>query len=308
MIRISQALRRHRSTGSLPPGAAASALWIFCALFGTLAGTANLEADQRGTGKRRGLSDARTSTTTQGPPASIPRRLLPPAGLGSAANVAPGFYRQLDAPAVPIGGSIMTHGGLVPNVVYVYPHQAYEVAPPRLDSSSAPSRAVDPNDVDPNDIAPGAPPQQAAGEPIYITRQELEEVRERHAPRPVYIVDGPAPANPPPAPAAAAPPAAAGAAPQLPPVAAVPKQASPVTFSVQPADAKVFLDDDHLGSGGSLGTLGDGLVIGPGVHVLQVTHPDFKTQRLVFGVGSGEPMEVIVDLTADTPQRRSRIR
>lgn len=309
MHRIHQAPSRRRSAGKLPRSAASSTLWISCALFGALVGSSSLEADQRGVGQRRGLSESRASTTTPGPPPSIPRRLLPPAGLGSAANVPSGFYRQLDAPAVATGGAILTHGGLVPNVVYVYPHHPLHglaVAPPQLDTSSTPSRAVNPQEVDYERPARGA-----SGEPIYITRQELEEVRERHAPRPVYIVEGPESAGPPAVPAAppaAAPPAPTVTAPQLPPVPALPKQASTVNFAIQPADAEVYLDDDHLGSGASLSASSEGLTLGPGVHVLQVTHPDFKTQRLVFGVGSGDPMEVIVDLAADTPQRRSRIR
>ena len=38
------------------------------------------------------------SSSVQRSPQGVPRHLLPPAGLGSATNVGPGFYRQLDAP------------------------------------------------------------------------------------------------------------------------------------------------------------------------------------------------------------------
>ena len=291
----------HRSGKNIPPHVGSLALGLACAMLGTLVAPSSLDADQRGSAKRRGASEARTSTST--PQASIPRSLLPPAGLGSAANVPPGFYRQLDAPAVNLGGvvthgGVITHGGLVPNIVYVYPGPTYDVAPPQVDTASTPSRAVDPYD----DRTVSANPRQEPSEPIYITRQELEEVRERHTPRPVYIVDDPAADSPSTShqaqPSAATVPAA--------PVA--PKQASAVTFAILPPDASVVLDDDSIGDGNALGGLSDGLMIDPGVHVLEVSHPDYKTQRLVFGVGSGEPMEVIVDLAADTPQRRSRIR
>jgi hypothetical protein len=46
----------------------------------------------------------------------------------------------------------------------------------------------------------------------------------------------------------------------------------------------------------------------PGVYVLEVTHPDHRFQRLVFGVQAEEPLEVVVDLTAERVGRRSRIR
>ena len=100
-------------------------------------------ADRRGTGKRRG-SQVRTSTSVapphRPPQAQIPRRLLPPAGLGSAANVGPNFYRQMDAPAPTHGGGIV-----VPNVVYVYPpYVPYNTAPPVLDNANNPSSGVNP--------------------------------------------------------------------------------------------------------------------------------------------------------------------
>lgn len=256
-------------------------------------------ADRRGTGKRRG-NQVRSSTSVtaphQLPQAQIPRRLLPPAGLGSAANVGPNFYRQLDAPA---------HGGGVPNVVYVYPQYVpYNTAPPVLDNSGTSSSGVDPN----NPIYVTAPPNPVP-QPIYVERESssTDGARSRgQAPQPVYIVERPSSgstAAPAPAPPTPAPPA-----PVVPPAPPRPKVASAVVFSIQPADAEVFLDNDSMGSASEVNGRQDGWVLDPGVHVLEVVHPQHKTQRLVFGVGSGEPMEVLVDLGASTPQRRSRIR
>lgn len=256
-------------------------------------------ADRRGTAKRRGAPPPRTSSSVSAPyqqaQPSIPRRLLPPAGLGSAANVPSGFYRQLNAPSPTHQGG----GGVVaPNVVYVYPYPSYDVAPVGLDNSSSPSRSNNPNQP----IYVTAPPNTPQAQPIYVTRDDPAATGGRQNPQPVYIVDRPDPraatprrqAEPEPPPA-----------PQKPPT---PKKASPVTFNIQPVDAVAYLDDDRLGSGESLAALLEGLVLDPGVHVLEITHPQFKTQRLVFGVSSGEPMEVIVDLAAATPQRRSRVR
>lgn len=249
-----------------------------------------LYADRRGTGKRRGAPPPRTSVSVTTPhQPTIPRRLLPPAGLGSAANVPSGFYRKLDAPQPRHGGG---GGGGVPNVVYVYPFPGYNVAPIGFDNSSSPSRATNPNEP----VYAEPPRPQPQPQPIFVTRERPADADAGQAPQPVYIVERPE-ASPPQS-VEAAPPAA-------PPT---PKKASPVAFDIQPADAVAYLDDDRLGDGESLATLLDGLVLEPGVHVLEVSHPDYKTQRLVFGVGSGEPMEVVVDLAAKTPQRRSRVR
>lgn len=266
-------------------------------------GAAASEADRRGTGKRRGSQPPRTTTSVTAPTQivqpSIPRSLLPPAGMGSAANVGPGFYRQMNAPPPSHGGGVK-----IPNVVYVYPYLPYNVAPPVVDSSASPSQAINPNEP----VYDSAPPAQDR-QPIYIERRTSNNDGPRQTPQPVYIVERPATtstggATPPSASLPAAP------APTPPPPAAPPKPkvASAVVFAIQPEDSKVYLDDDLMGTAESVNGRSEGWVLEPGVHVLEVVHPQHKTQRLVFGVGSGEPMEVIVDLSATTPQRRSRIR
>ncbi len=80
-----------------------------------------------------------------------------------------------------------------------------------------------------------------------------------------------------------------------------------MTFEITPPAAKVYLDDDLLGTGAELGGR-PATILRPGVYVLEVTHPDHRFQRLVFGVRPAEPMEVVVDLTAERVGRRSRIR
>lgn len=288
-----QSTERRRSPGRTRLAFFCLALLLFSA--------AAAFADRRGTGKRRG-SQVRSSTSVtaprQLPQAQIPRRLLPPAGLGSAANVGPNFYRQLDAPA--------HGGGVVPNVVYVYPQYVpYNTAPPVFDNSGTPSSGVNPGEP----IYATAPPNPSQPQPIYIERESSNTAGSRgqgQDPQPVYIVERPAPDRvAPPAPASPPPVPPAPVAPKAPPK---PKVASAVVFSIQPEDAKVFLDNDPMGSALDVNGREDGWILDPGVHVLEVEHPDLKTQRLVFGVGSGDPMEILVDLTADTPQRRSRIR
>jgi len=55
-------------------------------------------------------------------------------------------------------------------------------------------------------------------------------------------------------------------------------------------------------------TSGDPFALPPGVYVLEVTHPDFQSQRLVFGVDAEDSVHVVVDLTTDRPNRRTRVR
>lgn len=116
----------------------------------------------------------------------------------------------------------------------------------------------------------------------------------------VYVV------QPPPAPAAA--PAPAPAAP--PPAAPAPpasKEPGLVDFSVQPEDAKVYLDDRFLGDGRKLAEQGP-LKLPPGVYVLEVEHPRYESQRLIFDVTADETTRVAIDLTSERGRRRSRVR
>ena len=124
-------------------------------------------------------------------------------------------------------------------------------------------------------------------------------------PQPIYVVAPPAPApaaQPAPAAAPAQPPAVPAPAPK-------PRSTEPgeVQFSIQPASAEIYLDDDYLGTAAELASL-DTQRYPPGVHVLEVTHPDFRPQRLVFGVSSEDPTHVLIDLSVDRIGRRSRIK
>lgn len=80
-----------------------------------------------------------------------------------------------------------------------------------------------------------------------------------------------------------------------------------VHLEIRPADALVLLDDEPLGTALEL-TSGDPFALPPGVYVLEVTHPDFQSQRLVFGVDEEDSVHVVVDLTTDRPNRRTRVR
>ena len=111
------------------------------------------------------------------------------------------------------------------------------------------------------------------------------------------VIVPPAPAAPPaPAPVSAAPPAPRSTAP------------GEVRFSVLPADSRVYLDDDYLGTGAELAALEEAPLFPPGVHVLEVTHPDYRPQRLVFGVSDSDPAHVLIDLSVDRVGRRTRIK
>lgn len=77
-----------------------------------------------------------------------------------------------------------------------------------------------------------------------------------------------------------------------------------VTLRIEPADAVVWLDDEELGLAGELLEL---VHLEPGVYLLEVEHDDLEPQRLFFGVVD-QPVDVRVDLEADEPRRRYRVR
>ena len=91
------------------------------------------------------------------------------------------------------------------------------------------------------------------------------------------------------------------------PRAPKPTAPQPVVFSIQPTDALVKLDGRKLGTAAELGSLADPFELKPGVYILQVEHPTYKSQRLVFGV-SAELVRVEVDLTSDDASLRARVR
>lgn len=145
--------------------------------------------------------------------------------------------------------------------------------------------------------------------PSYVYFEPQQQPRER-----VIVVQQPAPQPPPqqpvvvvvpqpvlqPAggvPVAPAPEPAAPAAPRLP---------GTVRFAVEPADAIVYLNDRRIGTGADLKAAA-AAEVSAGVHVLEVSHPDHTSERLVFGVDSDAMLEVMVDLAATKPSRRSRL-
>lgn len=91
------------------------------------------------------------------------------------------------------------------------------------------------------------------------------------------------------------------------PRAPKPTAPQPVVFAIQPTDALVKLDGRKLGTAAELGSLADPFELKPGVYILQVEHPTYKSQRLVFGV-SAELVRVEVDLTSDDASLRARVR
>ncbi len=234
-----------------------------------------------------GVSNQRGSHSRPAPRQQPPSRLLPPAGLGSAANAPPGFYsRNLSVPEV---GPSHRHG---PVPVYVpYPYPVY-VLPPEL--------AVSPSQV----IAPSAQDVQRISAPRYAPRGAARRVTAPPArTQPVIVIQQPAAAPQP----ARIPAPTRERAPSPPPE---PRSREPaaVRFSIAPPEARVYLDDELLGTGAELNGRRLAMMLRPGVYVLEVAHPDYRLQRLVFGVQAEEPMEVAIDLTAERIGRRSRIR
>ena len=74
---------------------------------------------------------------------------------------------------------------------------------------------------------------------------------------------------------------------------------------VDPPAAEVYLDDDYLGTGE---TLGQAMELTAGVHVLEVEHPDYPPEQLVFSLSTADEILVEVDLEGDRRGHKSRIR
>jgi hypothetical protein len=92
-----------------------------------------------------------------------------------------------------------------------------------------------------------------------------------------------------------------------PPRAPKPTAPQRVLFEIQPADAHIKLDGRTLGTAAEIRSREEPFQLAPGVYILQVEHPKFKAQRLVFGV-SAELVRVEVDLTSEEPSLRARVR
>lgn len=196
------------------------------------------------------------------------RRLMSP--MGSAANVRRGWYQEN-----------LSYNGppVVPRALPVvnYPSAPYVVY---IDNT-------------PREPIPAPPAYEPP--PIYIVQPQAAPTGAQPVaprPQPVYEVPPPVPV---------APPATA----HQPAVRVAPRPTAPQTVAVtiRPQDAEVFLDDEPV----SLVAGDASLDLAPGVYVVEVAHPDFVRQRLFFGVDDA-PVSVMVDLTADRPNRRSRVK
>ena len=135
----------------------------FGLLFTLAAGELLAQVNRRGSGRRAdGVQLAPSTQTQRGAPA-YPRRLLPPAGAStSPANTAPGFYRQLDAPAhrAPTHNGVYGKPRAVPQLVYVptsvLPY-TYAVGPTGTHQVQ--------------DIPVTGAPQPSAPPPVYVVNQ-----------------------------------------------------------------------------------------------------------------------------------------
>ncbi len=92
------------------------------------------------------------------------------------------------------------------------------------------------------------------------------------------------------------------------PLAVAGGEAGQVFLSVHPANAAVYLDDELLGSGDTLAAGQEPLVLGSGVHVLEVVHPQYPTQRLMFGMPSAGRLLIEFDLEGDRRGRKARVK
>lgn len=206
------------------------------------------------------------------------RRLI--SGLGSAANVSPGWYaRNLSQPVVE-GGSL-GHLPYFQPLVPLHLSQIVVVQQPAPLIVEAPPPQVVVVERDP-------PREERRLVPSRPERWESEPARDRWANERA----APRRAQPPPTPPA--------------PRFEIPQR---FTLRVAPADAMIYLDDERLGRGGEIVPLleREPLHLEPGVHVLEVSHPDLPSQRLVFGIAD-EPVSITVDLAADRPSRRALVR
>lgn len=139
-------------------------------------------------------------------------------------------------------------------------------------------------------------------QPVYViqdTQPQVVVVEQSPPPPPVVVVVQAPPAAAPPVPVA--PPSDAERAPPRPPATA-----GSAIFTVVPTDAAVYLDDRFLGTGSDLAGSAAVITLAPGVHMIEVSHPDHTIERLVFGV-DGKRLHITVDLTQTRPSRRIRL-
>lgn len=73
-------------------------------------------------------------------------------------------------------------------------------------------------------------------------------------------------------------------------------EAGRVEFSVEPADAVVYIDGRLVGSGEELAGQDQPLLVDPGSHVVEVSRPGYEDQKLEFTVESGSVESVTIKL------------
>lgn len=211
-------------------------------------------------------------------------RLVSP--LGGAANIRVETYQQLGSqiPSAEYYAGSHVHGS---GCGHAYPYAQPYVVYLHDDVLEPPVYEDD------GDAAYGVAAQPVQG-PIYVV-QPQPAPRIVHVPTPV-----PSAETAPPAPRVTTPVAS-------PPVPETPRSTEPqaIRLRVHPADAQVYLDDEPLGTGEIASTALSSLA--PGIYVLEVTHGNYPSQRLVFGV-TAAPVSITIDLTADRPSRRARVK
>lgn len=177
----------------------------------------------------------------------------------------------------------------------------------------------------------GIPPQSFrvrphGSTPVPRHRQFAQPIR-HHAPQVIYVPVGyglaqprqepviyvQAPPAPPPVVVVApqpgvAPSPAGNRQPSIPPPPPAPpartsNEPGVLRIEIQPADAEVYLDDRPL----AIMIGGHQISTAPGIHVLEVTHPDYTAERLVFAVNPEQTHRVAIDLRESKPGRRTRI-
>ncbi len=130
-------------------------------------------------------------------------------------------------------------------------------------------------------------PQQRQPDPVIVIQQAPPPVQQQ----PVVVVEAPPAVIPPPPPAPPRP---------------TSNEPGAIRLLVEPADAEIVLDDRRLGLAGEVKGRQDHSTR-PGVHVLEVTHPEYRAERLVFAVDPESTVQLVIDLRETRASRRTRI-
>jgi hypothetical protein len=69
-----------------------------------------------------------------------------------------------------------------------------------------------------------------------------------------------------------------------------------LTLDIVPQEASIYLSGRFLGSGREISNLRAPLIIDAGDHVLQVVHPDYRTEKREISVAQGETLDLEIEL------------